>query len=363
MKAVAAFHGTKVPKIVDIAEPKEPAPHEVRCRTLELGICGTDREILRAAHPSMPPGEEFLVLGHEALAKVEAVGSEVTGFSVGDHVVPTVRRSRPDNPLRVDMQSLGTYWERGIVELHGFSAPVWNEQPEYLLKVEDSVRPYAVLAEPFSVTEKAVHEALILQQARFDVSVWSATPPRVLVTGMGPIGFSGLLSCLIRGWPATMLGRDDADSSRVEAAQKLGGKYLHLDEADYDPKDVDSTGYDLIIETTGNDTVMIRSAKLLASRGIMVWLASAGEPTDDFNFDLQTLMLDGFLRNQIFLGCVNSAPRDFASALTYLDAWRERNEQGLQAVITDRVTLDESLWHFEHRRKTGIKTVVTYDEG
>lgn len=360
MKAVAAFTGTPVPEIVDVPEPKDPGPREVRCRTLELGICGTDREILRAAHPAIPPGEKFLVLGHEALARVEAVGSEVSEFSVGDHVVPTVRRSRPDNPLRVDMQSLGTYWERGIVELHGFSAPLWNEQPEYLLKVTDSVRPYAVLAEPFSVTEKAVHEALILQHARFDEAMWTEIPPRVLVTGMGPIGFAGLLSGLIRGWPTTMVGRDGEDSSRVAAARRLGAKYLHLDQLDSDPKDVDATGYDLIIETTGNDTVMVRTARVLASRSIMVWLASAGEPAEDYKFDLQRLMLDGFLRNQIFLGCVNSAPRDFASALHYLDAWRERDAEGLEAVITDRVPLEESLWHFQNRRPGGIKTVVTY---
>lgn len=68
-------------------EIREPEPKQLLVRTAFVGICGTDLEIL---HGRMP--ETFLinyphVLGHEWSGIVEAVGSEVTGFAVGDRVL------------------------------------------------------------------------------------------------------------------------------------------------------------------------------------------------------------------------------------------------------------------------------------
>ena len=53
--------------------PPAPAAGEALCRTLELGICGTDREILHSAAPWTPVGEAHLILGHECLARIEDV--------------------------------------------------------------------------------------------------------------------------------------------------------------------------------------------------------------------------------------------------------------------------------------------------
>jgi hypothetical protein len=82
---------------------------------MELGICGTDREILASENPLVPPGEDLLVLGHESLARVEEVGEGVTEVIVGDLVVPVVRRASAWSPTRVDLLPFGQYTERGIV--------------------------------------------------------------------------------------------------------------------------------------------------------------------------------------------------------------------------------------------------------
>ncbi|MFN9041072.1 MAG: alcohol dehydrogenase catalytic domain-containing protein, partial [Planctomyces sp.] len=98
---------------------------QILCRTLQLGICGTDREILHSAAPWVPPGEPVLVLGHECLARVEAVGSAVTDWQVGDLAVPAVRLSLPGVHRRLDYLPLGRFTERGIFSEHGFSMPLW----------------------------------------------------------------------------------------------------------------------------------------------------------------------------------------------------------------------------------------------
>src|ERR687889_222892 len=57
---------------------------------LDVGVCGTDREIDEGHFGVSPDGEEQLVLGHELLAHVERGGH---GFAEGDLVAATVRRS------------------------------------------------------------------------------------------------------------------------------------------------------------------------------------------------------------------------------------------------------------------------------
>src|SRR2546421_11744589 len=97
MRGVASFVGSTAARFVDLPEPAEPAGGQVLCRTLEMGICGTDRDILASGQPWTAPQSEFLVLGHEGLARVEAVGPGVLNLRPGGLVVPLVRR-RPPTP-------------------------------------------------------------------------------------------------------------------------------------------------------------------------------------------------------------------------------------------------------------------------
>lgn len=359
MHAIAARIGSKEPVFVDVDEPVSPAAGEVICRTLELGICGTDREILESACPLVPPNTEHLILGHECLGRVVAVGDDVSELSVGDLVVPLVRRSNVATS-RADLLPFGRYVERGIVYEHGFSAPVWKDRPEFLLPVGNDATPFAVLAEPVSVAEKAVNEALAVQRGRLGATAWTQPPPRVLVTGMGPIGFAAVLASRARGWPVTMYGRDDVDSFRATLAVAFGASYLPDARADFAPADVERDGFDLILECTGSDRVMIRAARSLAACGVMVWLGAARVPRAA-EHNLAEMMRNGILRNHVHLGTVNSARRDFRDALTHLAEVNKQQPQLLQSLITCRVSPDEALWHYRHRQPQGIKTVVVYD--
>ena len=77
MLAIAALTGSIDPELIATRPPGAPQAGQVLCRTLELGICGTDREILHSQAPWTPPGEELLILGHECLARVECRRSSV----------------------------------------------------------------------------------------------------------------------------------------------------------------------------------------------------------------------------------------------------------------------------------------------
>lgn len=361
MLGIAAITGSAQPRFVEAQSPRDPAAGEVLCRTLELGVCGTDREILLSQKPWLPANSPHLILGHECLARIEAVGAGVNDYKPGDLVVPAVRRPFAGQTRRLDLLPFGTFTERGIYEEHGFSVPLFLDRPEHLYRVSPEITSFAVLTEPLAVAEKGVNEALLLQQARLGEKIWTDQPPRVLVTGQGPIGFAAVLACVSRGWQTDLAGRDDSNTFRSQLVKELGADYLPLKEHDLSKiQDIEQSGYDLVLECTGSDELTLAAAAAMRSCGIMVWLGSSRVPQPRPH-NVERLMRDGLLRNNLFVGSVNCAPRDFLDALAHLHHWYHRNDRVLSSLITARVRPADALWHYEHRQPQGIKTVVQFE--
>jgi alcohol dehydrogenase, propanol-preferring len=69
-------------KSAELPVPK-PGPHQVLLKVVACGVCRTDLHIVdgELSHPKLP-----LVLGHEIVGRVEAVGAEVQGFGLGMRV-------------------------------------------------------------------------------------------------------------------------------------------------------------------------------------------------------------------------------------------------------------------------------------
>jgi threonine dehydrogenase-like Zn-dependent dehydrogenase len=256
---------------------------------------------------------------------------------------------------RVDLLPFGAFTERGIVCEHGFSQPLWIDRPEHLFRVPQEIAHLAVLTEPLAIAEKGVNEAMLLQQARLE-EPWT---PHVLVTGMGPIGFTAVLASVARGWQVTMLGRDEPTTFRAQLVQRLGGRYQPLDQTGIAASDIERAGYDLLVECTGSDAVLLHAASLVRSCGAIVWLGSSRTPRPA-TLNLQRMMREGLLRNHLHLGCVNAAPRDFQDALHHLASLAQARRGELAALLTCRVRPEESLPHYEHREPQGIKTVLMY---
>ncbi len=84
MLSVAVVEPDKL-KVVDIPEPK-PGPYEAKIRTEAVCLCNaTDRKLIEGHFPGV---ENYpLLLGHETVGTVEAVGDKVRNFKPGDRVV------------------------------------------------------------------------------------------------------------------------------------------------------------------------------------------------------------------------------------------------------------------------------------
>src|SRR5262249_1048561 len=94
MRAITVSPGTAYSaRLEEVPEPPE-SDGPALVRTLALGVCGTDREILEGRYGFAPPGQQRLILGHESLGAVEAA-PEGCGLAPGDLVVGIVRRPDP----------------------------------------------------------------------------------------------------------------------------------------------------------------------------------------------------------------------------------------------------------------------------
>ena len=63
-----APHTAHSARVEEIAEPPR-SDGAVLVRTLALGVCGTDREIVRGSYGWAPPDQKRLVIGHEFARK------------------------------------------------------------------------------------------------------------------------------------------------------------------------------------------------------------------------------------------------------------------------------------------------------
>lgn len=85
MKAVVRYD--KRPEAFEVRDMPVPeiGPDEVLVKVAYAGICGTDPHTYRSEDAGL---EEPLIQGHEYSGTIEALGSEVTGWVVGDRVAP-----------------------------------------------------------------------------------------------------------------------------------------------------------------------------------------------------------------------------------------------------------------------------------
>src|SRR5579862_8186150 len=172
-------------RVEDVPEPPR-ADGAVLVRTLVLGVCGTDREIVSGTYGWAPPGEKRLVIGHESLGEVHEAAAD-SGFSPGDLVVGIVRRPDPvPCPACAagewDMCRNDRFGERGIVRLHGYGSEHWRVEPDFAVPILPRLGDLGVLLEPASVLAKAWDQVDQISRRAF------VQRGRALATGAGPIG-------------------------------------------------------------------------------------------------------------------------------------------------------------------------------
>lgn len=321
MKAIAVIPGTTTVRLVDRPEPQAIAPDDVKVKVLRVGICGTDREEAAGGRALLPDGQQDLVIGHEMFGRVVAIGTRVTRVKPGDHAVFTVRRGCGECLSclinRPDMCDTGRYHERGIWGLDGYQAEFAVDKEQYIVRVPPELEPVGVLAEPLSVAEKAIDEAVRVQTARLPDA--GATPDwlhgrRCLVAGLGPIGLLAAMALRRRGADVYGLDVVDAATARPQWLAAIGGRFVNGRTVQADKLDDQIGPVDVIIEATGVAALEFNLLDALGRNGVYVLTGIPGgsRPIDIPGADLiRRLVLD----NQAMVGSVNASRDHFQMAV------------------------------------------------
>src|SRR5688572_20218070 len=275
MKAVGVFPDKRAVDLISHATPQIHAPHQFKIRTLEVGVCGTDREICSFAYGTPPKGSDYLVLGHEALGEVIEAGSSASRFKVGDLVVPSVRRPCPHPdcaPCRADRQdfcSTGDFTERGIKMTHGYMAEFFVEEEKFLTPVPRELQSVAVLVEPLTVAEKALDQVWKVQ-GRLPWGVRGEGKTAV-VLGAGPVGILGAMALLVRGFRTLVYSRSAAPNPKSDLVNAIGARYVSSETVPLEKFAAETGPIDLVYEAVGVARISFDLLKVLGLNGVFVF--------------------------------------------------------------------------------------------
>ncbi len=366
MKAISIEPGKAGSEIINHDEPTLNSSNDVKLKVLQVGICGTDREEVIGGRANAPEGSKKLIIGHEMFGQVVETGDEVSTVKAGDYGVFTVRRGcgkcAACEKNRSDMCFTGDYTERGIKGIHGFETEYVVDHEQYLVKVPVSIQSVGVLAEPMSVAEKAIDEAIKLQASRLPHILeedW-IKGKQTLIAGLGPIGILAAIVLRLRGAKVWGLDIVDESSKRPQLLKALGGEYI--DGRTIDTMNIDDKfgEVDFIFEAAGVAQLGFQLIDVLGINGVyvMTGIPHGDRPTCMMGAELMKQIV---LKNQIILGSVNASPQHFAMGIRDLEKAKNLWGDLVDEIITNRIPYRDFEKALQQRSDDDIKTVIEWD--
>ncbi|MGD0963304.1 MAG: L-threonine 3-dehydrogenase [Candidatus Acidiferrales bacterium] len=263
----------------EVAIPEEGI-NDVLIRVLATGICGTDLHIYQWDEWAQKTIPVPLVIGHEFVGEIAAVGSNVTDFYVGDivsgegHVVCgrcrnclAGRRHLCAHTMGVGVNRPGAFAEYIVLPMSN----IWRHNGKIDLET-------AAIFDPFG---NAVHTALSFPVLGEDV----------LITGAGPIGI--MAAAVVRHAGARHVVITDINPKRLALAEKLGVT-LAVNTAETRLSDVQKKlgmheGFDVGLEMSGNGNAF---QQMLANMSHGAKIAMLGIPSDEVAIDWKQVIFN-----------------------------------------------------------------------
>ena len=368
MRAIGVIPGKRELTLLDHPDPGIGSDGEVLVKSLDVGVCGTDREICSFVYGTPPEGDDYLVLGHESLGEVVDVAESDGPLRPGDFVVASVRRPCVESDCRPCRQGLqdfcvnGNFTERGIKEAHGYMTEYYVEEAKYLFKVPTELRDVAVLTEPLTIAEKALIQVAKVQNrlpwGEGADGSFSGKGLRAIVLGAGPIGILGAMALKVRGFDTVVYSRSKAPNPKAELVESLGVPYVSALEMTPEQLVAEHGKIDFVYEAVGIPSISFEVLKALGDNGAFVFtgIPASGAPEPVYAADIMRNMV---LKNQLVLGTVNADPQSFRNALADLGRFNKRWPESLRRIISERHAPD-AYRSLLLDKATGIKNVIQF---
>lgn len=295
----------------------DPAPGEVLIHIRASAICGSDLHIFKGKHPavSLP-----VTIGHEMAGDVAAVGSGVSGISVGDRVTvePCIVCGKCDACRHGNYgycEHISFTYRNG----DGAMADYITVQAPYVYKLPEALSYEAgALIEPLSVATHAVRRA--------DVRLGET----VLVIGSGAIGM--LVAAVCRRAGAAQVIVADHSDARLAAARELGATHtVNSGLQDLEQAVADLTagrGVDKSFECVGRESTFLQAMLTLRRGGLATVIGIFENPNI-------TIPASRFVTHEIRVQGAQGYCWDFPVAISLT------REIDLQRLVTHTFPLEE----------------------
>jgi aryl-alcohol dehydrogenase len=315
---------------IEDLELDEIRPNEVRVRVVAVGVCHTDVAMRDAVFPIPMP----VVLGHEGAGVVEAVGSNVTKVSVGDHVVMSAAYCGHCLQCLTGGEA---YCENGFAEDFGGRRTL-DGTTSLSSSTGEVVSSHFFGQSSFSTYANVVESSLVLvdrdlpldkiaflgcgMQTGAGSILNELRPPAgssVAIAGTGAVGHAAVMAARASG--CTTIIAIDRHQKRIELAQELGATDgIHGEAEDASEELLRLTsgrGVDVILNTTDSPAALGSLAGALAIRGSLATVA-AMTPGTNATFEVGGSLLKGWNFRTIVQG--SSVPQQMVPRL--IEMWK-----------------------------------------
>jgi S-(hydroxymethyl)glutathione dehydrogenase/alcohol dehydrogenase len=335
-------------------------PREVLVHTRAAGLCHSDLHCIEGSLPIGVP----VVLGHESAGVVEAVGSDVTDFRVGDEVIactsmacgacimcstgrPSLCQSPPRRPpgLGPALSENGTPVGQ-FAGLGGFAEQMLLPQ-EALMKLDESVPSEVAALVGCAVTTGL---GAVLNTAK-------VTPgATVAVIGCGGIGLNVVQGAVVAG-AARVIGVDVAEE-KLALARTFGATDT-VDASAGDPvaqvRELTLGGVNYSFEALGRKETSEQAFAMLAPGGTATIIGIS-----PFGTKLELPALD-FLAERKIQGSVMGSNR-FRVDMPYYLRLYDQGRIKLDELISQRIKLDEINDGYKKLQSgIGARSVIVFD--
>ena len=281
MKALV-YAGPGKKSVMDVPKPVIETATDAVVKILHTTICGTDLHILKGDVPTCQPGT---VLGHEGVGVIESLGSAVSNFKVGDHVlISCISSCGRCEYCRRSMYSHCTSggWLLGHT-IHG-------TQAEYVRVPHADTSLYPV---PPDADEASLVMLSDILPTGFECGVLNgkvAPGGTVAIVGAGPVGLAALLTAQFYS-PARIIVVD-LDDGRLEMASRFGATDVvnsgRESAAEAVKRLTDGVGVDTAIEAVGIPATFGICQEIVAPGGV---IANVGVHGSKVDLHLETLWM------------------------------------------------------------------------
>ncbi|KAL4934851.1 hypothetical protein BDV06DRAFT_217839 [Aspergillus oleicola] len=324
--------------------------HDLLIKVKACGVCGTDLHIHDGEFGAQFP----VVPGHETVGTVAAIGSRVTGFTVGDRVVSD--NSELCGTCFYCRRSNGLFCENfiahGVIFDGGFA--------EYAVYPAYRVFPLKAIGEAGGISDV---DATLIEPAACAAHgidrIAPAMGSSVLLFGAGPTGL--VLAQLVRlnGGCRVVIAAPGGVKMDLARGLNAADEYVDLPRDKKESEavlqklyDENPYGFDIVVEATGSAKVLERSLDFVRKGGKLVVYGVYG---DD---DRVSLPPNRIFKDEITVLGSFSEMHKFPAAIQYLETGKVR----VAGIVNQTFRLEQWEECLEAMRtKKVIKAAIVFD--